>query len=419
MYLKLPFPKLRNNASRGVITLLLLIVAATGISQTKAEIREAYKNREKYLFAVRPEQKNFVETIPFTTLFDEMFINVEIAGKPYNFLFDTGALTLISNELQRELNLEPVMKTKMIDGAGVTGEGQMYMLDKLKAGAVSFGHVGASAVDLREFDSIFCVKLDGIFGTNMMRTCNWKIDYANKTLTFSDKKIKPDFEADEIDFEEGFSGSPILRMSMGGIYFSALLDTGKNMTLDIPDSLYFKSKASQDGKFKKGYGKRELTLFNEAPMTEYFGTLDTLQMGKLLFKDVAVRVTPSPMILLGNKFFTNFGQIIIDWHKSKLYLPRGKQPLLEETQTFGFVPQPRDGGIVVVFLWQGSKAKEQGIELGDKILSVNGRDTSRISSAEWCELWPIFKRQGTLEIVVLKNEVEKKFVLESYDLLGP
>jgi hypothetical protein len=411
-----PIPVFRTRFFAAFALCISIFHSSGLLAQTREEIKQAFRDRDRFMYSVKCEQQNFIETIPFRSALDEILITVEIGGKPYNFLFDTGAGTVISKELQSQLNLTPVFKNKMVDGAGSEQEEDVVTLDKLKAGNITFDHVGAAVADLSEFENYFCFKLDGIFGTNMMRICSWEIGYKNKTLTFSDKKIKPDFDADDISFIESFSGNPVLKLQMGEYNFQALLDTGKNQTLDIPDSLYFQSRVSKNSKFAKGFGRREITLFNKKPMEEYAGKLDSLYVGHLLFKDIFIRVTPSNMILLGNKFFTNFDKIILDWKRGKLYLPKGGKPLAEDTLTYGFTPQPQNGKIVVVFLWEDSEAKKQGMEIGDVLTAIDGHDVSTISPADWCVLFPTFKKKGTIELTAARGGAEKKYVLKSYDL---
>jgi hypothetical protein len=170
-----------------IISFLFTVVTLAQTAEDKAKIA----HRDKYLFAVTTGSKNFVETIPFTLVNNLMFVTTQINGINYNFLFDTGAVTILSTKLQKKLQLKEAMRNALIDASGKEQAERFYTLSTLKLGGINFNNVGAAAMDLAKMSEQFCTPIDGIIGSNLMRSCYWKIDYKNKVLVFSDKKIKP------------------------------------------------------------------------------------------------------------------------------------------------------------------------------------------------------------------------------------
>lgn len=299
---------------------VLMLLPITGTSQTKAE-KESFKNRDKYLFAARPLQKNFTHTLPFDYHLGQIIVPVVIEGKTYSFMFDTGATTIVSSELKEKLGMKTIFNNNMVDGSGQIQEQQFYNIGQVQLGPVVFKDVVGPAVDLAKFEKLFCMKLDGIFGTNIMRTCHWKIDYKAKTITFSDKKIKPEGEAVEIDFMEGFSGSPMIQQIIGRYNFYSTMDTGYSGGFKIRDSLFFTSYKNKDVKMVRGRGKSSVTLFDSKIDNEYAAILDSVYIGGQLMKNQFVSVAPGESYLIGNEVFEKYGSVILDWKKSKLYLP--------------------------------------------------------------------------------------------------
>lgn len=394
---------------------LLLLCSLTAVAQTKEEKqirKQAFANRDKYLFAAKPAQKNFTVTASYIDNQDLMVVPVVIAGETYNFLFDTGAATIVSTQLKEKLNMKPVFSNNLSDGAGTVQNEVMYAIGDVQFAGVTFNNVVGPAIDMGKFEKLFCIKLDGILGTNIMRTCRWKIDYNAKTLTFSDKKLKQEGKMKEIDFEEGFSGSPMIRHTLGEYNYLAMMDTGYNGSFSIPDSLFFKSRVSKKLDYKKGRGNSSLTLFDNKPVDEYVALADTLYVGGLLAKNQVVRIAPGNSILTGNEFFKSFGVVMIDWEKKKVYVPEA--PIKENAvmNTFGFTPMYVEDVLKVGMVWETSSAGKAGIQVGDTIISISGKIMKGLPQEEWCSMLEMFLESGTLgkdmQLVVQKPDGSQK-----------
>ena len=64
------------------------------------------------------EQQQFISEIPFDYGLELIIIKVTIEEKEYDFLYDTGAPNVISQELAQELNIKPYVTNKTIDSQG-------------------------------------------------------------------------------------------------------------------------------------------------------------------------------------------------------------------------------------------------------------------------------------------------------------
>lgn len=397
--------------------LLLLLLPAVGSSQTKEEkreLKEAFARRDKYLFAAKPSQKNFTITIPYTSQHDQIIVPVTIKGETYHFLFDTGAATLVSLQLKEKLGLQAAFSNKLVDGAGHVQEEAFYGIGSVEFAGVTFNNVYGPAIDMGKFEKLFCVKLDGILGTNIMRNCRWKIDYSAKTITFSDKKIKPAGKVREIDFIENFSGSPLLRQVVGEYSFYSIMDTGYNGSFTLPDSLFFKSRISKKLHYAKGIGNSALTLYDSKPSNEYAVVLDSIYIGNFLVNNRMAHVVTASQPLTGNEVFRDFGTVIIDWDKLKIYVPDAPYKEDKEMVTFGFSPVYAEGTLRVGMVWDDASAGRQGLEVGDTILSINGKNTKDLPQQEWCEIMEAFTDKGRvqaiMQLTLLKRDGTQKQV---------
>ncbi|WP_185965589.1 aspartyl protease family protein [Flavobacterium zepuense] len=388
--------------TRSILLIIALFLTAISFGQT-ADDKAKIANRDKFLFGVTTDNRNFVETVPFTLVNNLIFTTVQIDGTSYNFLFDTGAVTILSSRLREKLHLKEAMRNTLIDGSAQEQTETFYTLNKLKLGTVNFSNIGAASMNLAKMSEQFCTPIDGIIGANLMRSSYWKIDYKNNVLIFSDKKIKPTGKTYELPFEENFSGTPLIKLFFGNYNFETIFDTGNNQSFNFPDSLYFKSSASKNKILRKGSGNTEFTLYGNRSIVNHASILDSVTIGKRLFQKQVVRISPSPLPLLGNKFLMQFDEVILDWKKHLIHLPfeyNQEEPL----KTLGFDPLFIDGKVVVSFIWEGSVAQIKGLELGDTITAIDGQSLIAITAEQWCTLRDAVKEKSALAFKVLKKD---------------
>jgi len=402
--------------TRTILLIISLFFFVTTFGQT-AQDKAKIAKRDKYLFAVNTGSKNFVETIPFTLVNNLIFVTPQIEGVNYNFLFDTGAVTILSSKLQEKLQLKESMRNTLIDASGKEQAEKFYTVNTLKLGAVNFNNIGAAAMDMEKMSEQFCTPIDGIIGANLMRSCYWKIDYKNKVLVFSDKKIKPASKSYELPFEENFSGTPLVKLFFGNYNFQTLFDTGNNQSFNFPDSLYFKSSASKNKVVQRGSGNTEFTLYGNKNIVNHAAILDSITIGTRLFEKQVVRVSPSPLPLLGNKFLMQFDDVILDWKKHLIYLPLDYHRA-EPLSTLGFDPLLTEGKVVVSYLWDGSDVQRQGLELGDVIIALDGQLMESVTPEQWCTLRETVKHKSTLTIKVRKRDATTvSYQIKRFNLL--
>lgn len=409
-------------------TLLVLVIflPLPVLSQTKAELKaykEAVKNRDKYLYAAKPVQKNFTYTLPYeTTVKGHLIVPVMIEGKTYRFMFDTGALTLVSTELRDKLAMKSIFSSKLEDASAQVEEQQMYRIGQMQLGPVVFKDVFGAAVSLAKIEKQFCEKIDGLLGTNILRTCYWKIDYNARTITFSDKSIKPDGNSMEIDFTESFSGSPLILQAIGERPYYSTIDTGASDGLRVPDSLFFNSWKSRGAKIVIGRGKSSMSLFESKPGYEYTVIMDSIYFGNKLIKNQILDIAAGESYITGNKFMEKFGAMILDWKKKKIYLPETDIEEDKAFMSFGLSPVYDNDDLQVGIVWENSIGGINDIDPGDMIISINNIPAKDMPRDEWCWIAKIFNSEdstGPLPVTIRKKDgSERKLILQKTNLLN-
>ncbi len=146
---------------------------------------------------------NFTQELKIEFISNLPLIDVEIEGKKYRFLFDTGAFSVIPRSLAKELSLEIQDEIDIVDAAGREDKLKVYTLPHLKMGGVKFENFSVVADDFAKEFPVSCIGFDGIIGYNFLKDLSIKLDYAKKILTLSDKKINHSaYKTIAIQFDE-------------------------------------------------------------------------------------------------------------------------------------------------------------------------------------------------------------------------
>ena len=412
-----------------VFLIFIVLILQSCSSNYKLE-----KFRDKYMFSIKLESSNFTESISYNEVMGVMIIPVEIDGSTYNFLFDTGSITMVSSNLKNKLEAtNKSLPFTIEDASGKEESADFGILPELKIGSINFLNVGANVADLSVFENN-CLYIDGIIGANLMRSCFWKIDYVNKKILFSDQKdhIKiQDPEMLSVLFES-FSGSPEVWYKWSQYAIKATWDTGYNGAYQINDSLYSNSKKFEQVKAVSSKGIPINTLYGNSNNLEQKHTIkmDSVIIIKeiddnLRFKadyfllDQEVEVVPYPAsALIGNKFLSTAEEVLFDWKNNLVEFK--KKPSLETTATFGFTAFKVDDKVKVLSITDGSEAQKQGLEIGDIITTIYDKNVSNLSQEQWCEAFHSLQieEQDSIWFTVKKANEIKEIRLKKYSLFS-
>ena len=149
--------------------------------------------------------KDFVETIDFDYVDNWIVIKVKISGsdKEYPFFFDTGATTVISDSLLKDLNKNNYKLFSSSSNKDTSNAfyNKLYIMNELSIGDVKFKNIGSMNFDNERWEMLNCVSAYGIIGCNLLKSCCFQIDYVNKKITITDNlELLPNY--DEIKWIE-------------------------------------------------------------------------------------------------------------------------------------------------------------------------------------------------------------------------
>ncbi|SMP32578.1 aspartyl protease family protein [Chryseobacterium profundimaris] len=338
-----------------------------------------------------------VEKISLRYEYNLPFVKVNISGKMYNFILDTGAPTVISQAIYKELKLRKKYKRSIKDSDEKVQQQIFTELPEMKVDNLVFKNVGAVVLDLTSAE-LGCLKVDGIIGANQMAKLFWKVNYSNNTLEASSELSS--FNVNEYDivipFEIQPQKTPNITVSLLNKDLKLTFDTGFSGRMEVAhDDIDLKAFPN----IVKTFGTHTTGAFGTAtPSAEYIFRADSLKMGNKMFQNEKISTAKSGLI--GNDFLKDFA-FILDWKNNRIYLKRiAESPSILES--FGFSYRFVNGNAMVTFVFEEENFP---LKIGDAILSINGVSLHNLDKDKVCyySLNRVEKDFATLKLQVKRG----------------
>ncbi len=332
---------------------------------------------------------------------DLPFVEVIIHGKPFLFLFDTGAsVSMLSKEIAADMKVEATAPIEDVTGKKIKKD---LVLASMNLGDMAFKDVLCVVNETNWLSDAACVKIDGILGANLINLCNWQIDPVKGQLCLSKKPFELVPTAIQIPVFYTGSGLPILPTAVYGKSFYALMDFGFHGFVELNEDVV-SSKKHKDQMVWRGVGEHSIG-FNSGSAGKISRTvLDSLFLAdQSLLQVPAIWSNHKPMI--GASFWKryvvtfNTGNGSVFTQAGQLYL----QPISDSTFAspqlfplkFGL---NKAGELVIKFVWQTELT--QSLKVGQRILKINYQEVDQLNPATWCALADEIQNMAQLQVVV-------------------
>ncbi|MCB0598104.1 MAG: aspartyl protease family protein [Lewinellaceae bacterium] len=323
-----------------------------------------------------------------------LFVDVRVNGLPRRFIIDSGAPTVVSQELREELQLKRVKSTQVSDSQNNRSKLEFVRLESLAFGGVEIAHSAALATDLSLFH---CLGIDGLLGANAMSHFDWEVDYQEETIGLYRKGGAGQPEASykiAIPFTTNAQGTPDLEIGIPGRLSTSGLTLDLGSTRGISIRKTDKLNIRQDSASTFSYGRTSKGIFGANTDTTWYFQVDSLLIGDALFGPTVI-TSFNTSNKIGNRFWENY-KLLISWSSQRLYLsPRNatSPQLPPELLKIGY----EDGAVRILTVYQKLAQANDRIEPGDEVTAINGASTEGISLEEYCAL-----REGVWEELQLK-----------------
>ncbi|MGE8552873.1 MAG: aspartyl protease family protein [Chryseobacterium jejuense] len=367
---------------------------------------------KKFFESGEVQLKSTVEKLNLQYAADLPFVKVNINGKEYNFLFDTGAPTVISTAIYTELGLEKKYKSMVKDSQKNKQDQIFTVLPEMIVDQVSFKNIGVVVMDLKAAE-FGCLKVDGILGANQMAKLFWKINYTENTLEATQDLSRFDLKGFDfvIPFNTKDQKTPIVEAKIIDKKIDFTFDTGFSRNLKISDGNFNPKKIAEKIEV---FGNNSVGAFGAgSAKSGYIFKASDVLLGNKNFTNELVMTGNSN--LLGNGFLKNF-VFVLDWMNHKVYMKQIKNSS-NELESFGFGYRFIDNKPEVVYVFQEENFP---LKVGDSILSINNIDLDNLDNETACHYFlnrvekdadvinMKIKRKGEVMNVSLKKRIYLK-----------
>jgi hypothetical protein len=271
-------------------------------------------------------------------------------------------------------------------------ESPVVSVGELALGEARFRDVGGIVGWVAPDNPLACVTRNGVVGASLMRDAIWRIDYAGQEIGVDDSTDGLDLGdaiALPFDTDSEASSSPIVQLPVEAGVLSFLLDTGSDAGLVVnPADL-----ASVGVELADDAPAIALTAAGAAgtfESTVRFAELDLAAegvSGRHGYPVAASDAIAAGVGNMGNTFLREF-TVTIDWPGRMVYLEpvAPGHPIAAPPEPLSATVMWQDGRLVVGSVVLGGPAEEDGLELGEGIVSVDGQPVEAPSFEAFCDL---------------------------------
>lgn len=356
--------------------------------------------------------KDFRVEEPFNFDYRLIVVKAIIQGKEFDFIFDTGASnTILSKEAADAIGLKDRGGSYTRDSQGNRQRLMLGLIDTISIGGVAFKDISVSVIDWPENSAVECIGKDGLIGNNLIRHCNWLIDYEKKIMTISDG----DLSMDNITFTPMKTANirPRLDIKMNDISFeNVLLDLGSGGNFDISRGIAAnKSINPKDYKHIRNLDGSSQGLFGSRTDSVSLMKADSISLGAFVIHNTSFEIEKKSGSKIGNQLLRHC-RVYLDYRNQRLgFSPYELETRLKTKNTIGFSPSLNNEGLYIASIHLNGQADRKGLTYGDKILSLNGKGASDFTT--YCDFFNFIYNdvsKGDSLLVIMEANPEEKLI---------
>jgi len=199
-------------------------------------------------------EASVVMRVPFEIVRGRIYVQARVNGAgPYRFMFDTGASGMgrADTSLVQELSIPIAGTSTNSDGVNTT-KIDVVRLQSLSVGGLTRANVEVLSRDYSADGET--VQISGIIGRDFFADGLFVIDYPARMLVFTRASLRSG-DSGVLPYQDNFH----VPVTIGSEIVEGKLDTGSNLTMHVPKSLY--DRIDADPLTPAGEGRRANTVF--------------------------------------------------------------------------------------------------------------------------------------------------------------
>jgi predicted aspartyl protease len=349
------------------------------------------------------------------------------------FVLDTGAPSVISEQLADELHLQGTEHVAASDAANVEVMVEPIVIPALHVGSFTMERVSALIAPLPSFETL-CRPIDGILGVGLSPGSGFldrvaiEIDYPKQRVAIASSGAFADEDGARLPLRRSHldehgnrvvGTSSEVELIAEGKRGWAVLDTGSRSPNSMSAALFQalgRSLGEDDLHARTGVLRQTLSGLQRGVRRE--GRMKSLRVGNLELADVPIMIEESgaadfSSLLLASEFLRNFRLVVDHPAGEATLIPyAGLDPRRRRVE-LGFEWLEIDGKVEVVSLLDDGPAAGAGLRLGDELLDIAGVELTAGDKLGQCEARQRTRATtGTIPIRVRRDGTEAIFGLQ-------
>jgi hypothetical protein len=355
------------------------------------------------------QSQSYSTTFPFEIRYGLIILPVEIQGQTYDFLFDTGATTSLSNLLQERLGYKVIKTKNQKDSDGTKMKIRYVQIEEMKIGGLFFRNHEASVHDFTMNPAIECLKIDGIIGSSSMHLSTWSIDWSNKLLTISDEPLQFCSDTDYKYKSDNQKSLLINLKTPNSTLKNIKVDYGSVGSLGVPEKIFKVLKERQEfSKIIQNNGYKMGGLFGKKKaLTSYSGIIPFASIGQVELDSFVLKSGNKG--LLGTLILRDYF-VRIDGKNRILRLQKYPITKSDDFSLIGFGVGESEGKFWIMNVIENSMADQNGIKPGFQLLRIGDIDFS-IEGALCDYMFSKEKTRDKLEVEFIDDQGNNRKVI--------
>lgn len=326
--------------------------------------------------------------VPFRLLNNHIYVQVRLNGQPFQMLFDTGGMNIVTPATAQRLGL----KTEgTLQGRGVGEKSEdiaVTRVSELQLGDVALRNQVFLVFPLAGLAEAEGVEVDGIVGYEVLKRLVGRVEYANERLTFTlPAAFKEPAGATVVPFT--FEGqTPQVQGEIDGVPGTFTIDTGSRVSLTLNRPF-----AEKHGLAAR-YGSKHEALTGwgvGGGVRSLLARAKVLKLGGAEVQGPVVDMALSTKGAFANPYLAgNVGggvlkrfDVTFDYGHQKLYLePNANHAKPDNYDRAGLWINREGDGFKVMDVVKEGPAAQAGLKAGDEILAIDGQSAKELGLSD-------------------------------------
>lgn len=343
-----------------------------------ASLAQPLTPQEAFQREIRIERGSDASEIAFDWRLGKIFIEAEVNARPGGFIFDTGSPTLLDRGFADTLELDIIGQNRGRDAHGAEVVTDIAIAETIRLGDVVFHDVPVLVFDFSALDQGSCFIENGVIGSEILTGSAWRIDLSRQTLSIAANTdalpALPDGPESTLhDF--GYPHTPVIDYAVGDMQDKAFFDTGfageLNLFEEAADTPAVR-RAIVRGSLQRGLGREGESAGgwpDPEPLTR--ARLGSVTLGGDALPPLQTDLRPIAPTLFGAGLLNSY-IVTLDYPGARFSLSPLDEPLTAKpAQDFSIALV--GGHAELVRVYENTPADRAGLEMGDAVLSVDGR----------------------------------------------